>query len=554
MEQIVSNLLTTLFGYYLPIGDVSVRIAVSLALAQILSAVFKPLNVLIQRLYDRYVKSSTSELRIFPSNPSHEKVMKYLVQKYGNLIDKYDLESDRGLNTLVPVRFNRNNIDDRFDDGIQSYLIQISLGEEGNNNDKSDQKNNKKRVNRIIQLESKGGVKVLESYVQRVCSEIGNIQCNQIPIYRTHLASKKDDRSIKWKSTVAKLSKNMSNTIVSPNVKSLFYDDIATFMKSEEFYLKKGLPYKRGYLLYGEPGCGKTSLIKAIANEYSMPIFIIDLSTIANNAEFIKITSEINGFITQDQPYVVVYEDLDRSNMFKKWGRCEITIDCFLNILDGLDEYHGRITIISANDVSRITETKALVRPGRIDVVVELPKCGSEQIKDILKFYFERDPEVEIEDNIQISPAQLTQIILSVKDINRIVRLLNKHKNLSNTNVTEVSALYADDKFDDLIKTLGKVDEDDSSEEDETEITRRERIINDLNHDIAEVDIKLLTFGERQLSASETIKRDRLSIRRRSLEETVRKCREKFSIAKYKEDNGIALRGKRGKKISRIRR
>lgn len=549
MEQTITGLLTTLLGYFLPIGDMSVRIAVSVALSQICSTILKAMIEQSSTYWDKWIFKKMYKVSIHPSNPSHEKLMKYYATRHATKISNYILENDRGSNKLIPLEFVRNSLTDTYDDQVhQTHQLSISLGTV-DTKQPADKNSPVKTTDRIIHIESKSAIKFIEEYVQKICTDIGNIQCNKIPIYRTHVVERKDYKETKWKSTVAKLSKNTSNTIVSKQVKNLFYDDIATFMKSEEFYLKKGLPYKRGYLLHGHPGCGKTSLIKAIANEYSMPIFIIDLSTIDNNAEFIKITSEINTFINQDQPYVVVYEDLDRSNMFKKWGRSNITKDCFLNILDGLDEYHGRITIITANDVERITETKALVRPGRIDVIIELPKCGPEQIKDILKFYFETEPTVELLDGVEISPAQLTQIILSIKDIDRIIKLLNKYKKLSDANIVEVASIYADDNLDVNMELISPPEDEVSEEEKKlTPVETYNEQIAKWTHKIAEIKIKLGMFDKPELSDTDNIKRDRLLIALKLADGKITQLQNKRDICQYKQDNNVdTKKTKRGR-------
>jgi chaperone BCS1 len=43
------------------------------------------------------------------------------------------------------------------------------------------------------------------------------------------------------------------------------FADIKTFLSQGEWFQKRGIPYRRGYLLYGPPGTGKTSTIEAIA-------------------------------------------------------------------------------------------------------------------------------------------------------------------------------------------------------------------------------------------------------------------------------------------------
>ena len=83
--------------------------------------------------------------------------------------------------------------------------------------------------------------------------------------------------SIEWETFTTYSNKNLSNTIISNDVQINLIDDIKNFIESEEYYNTKGLPYKRGYLLYGPPGSGKTSIIKSIANQFSMDIYIINM-------------------------------------------------------------------------------------------------------------------------------------------------------------------------------------------------------------------------------------------------------------------------------------
>jgi SpoVK/Ycf46/Vps4 family AAA+-type ATPase len=54
--------------------------------------------------------------------------------------------------------------------------------------------------------------------------------------------------------------------------------DCQTFLTSRKKYEEMAMPYRRGYLLYGEPGCGKSSFIFALASHLNIPICILDLT------------------------------------------------------------------------------------------------------------------------------------------------------------------------------------------------------------------------------------------------------------------------------------
>lgn len=67
-------------------------------------------------------------------------------------------------------------------------------------------------------------------------------------------------------------------------------EDVKKFLKPETsaFYRKRGLPVRRGYLLHGPPGTGKTSLISVIATELELPIYLVDLAASGMINEFLS--------------------------------------------------------------------------------------------------------------------------------------------------------------------------------------------------------------------------------------------------------------------------
>lgn len=184
-----------------------------------------------------------------------------------------------------------------------------------------------------------------------------------------------DMRPVRWK------REDLGAPIPIMPFKNLSYDEkvlefkseIERWKNSEKWFKSKGLSWRFAGGIFGPPGTGKTSFIRAIGQELDMPIHIYDLTTM-DNEELCQFWSESLSVA----PCIVLFEDLDRifdeNKNIKTTKKKSITLDCLLNCIGGVEQANGLLLFITANDPSKLDPalgvpdaTGRSTRPGRLD-------------------------------------------------------------------------------------------------------------------------------------------------------------------------------------------
>jgi SpoVK/Ycf46/Vps4 family AAA+-type ATPase len=122
-------------------------------------------------------------------------------------------------------------------------------------------------------------------------------------------------------------------------------------------YKELNIPYKRGYIFTGPPGCGKTMTIKALSN--LIPATFVVLQARKEVTE--EVLERAFYIAKKREPAVVVFEDLDRLVKSKN-----IAISHFLNVMDGLRVMDGILVIATSNYPEKL-DSALLHRPSRFD-------------------------------------------------------------------------------------------------------------------------------------------------------------------------------------------
>ncbi|MBI2789812.1 MAG: ATP-binding protein [Elusimicrobia bacterium] len=145
-------------------------------------------------------------------------------------------------------------------------------------------------------------------------------------------------------------------------------ENVEGFFSSRERYKELGIPYRRGFLFTGAPGCGKTLTIKALASSIKATFITVHV-----RAEVRERDIEAAFYLAnKHSPAVVILEDLDRLVKSEK-----VSISHFLNLLDGLKVLDGVLVIATSNHPENL-DPALLHRPSRFDRVwrFALPNAG----------------------------------------------------------------------------------------------------------------------------------------------------------------------------------
>ena len=168
-------------------------------------------------------------------------------------------------------------------------------------------------------------------------------------------------------------------------------------LKYAKSFKMLGVKPPRGVLLYGPPGCGKTLLAKAVANESEANFILVKgpelISKWVGDSE--KGIREIFKKARQSAPAIIFFDEIDSIAPSRGRGSSdsnvtERVVNQLLTEMDGLEELNDVIVIAATNRPDIIDA--GLLRPGRFDRIILTPVPDKESRKQILNIYLQRMP------------------------------------------------------------------------------------------------------------------------------------------------------------------
>lgn len=227
-----------------------------------------------------------------------------------------------------------------------------------------------------------------------------------------------------WNLAGARPRRQIASVVLDGDTSDKLLADVREFFSRRQWYTDLGIPWRRGYLLHGPPGTGKTSFAYALAGELHLKLCALSLTNS-------KLNDQTIADLLQKTPprSLILIEDIDAFFVArdKQDTRIEVSFSGLLNALDGVAAQEGRIVFLTTNHLDRLD--KALIRPGRVDVVVELGNASATMLRTMfLRFYPESaaliDAAIARYQQHSLSPARIQQALLESDHATDAISLL----------------------------------------------------------------------------------------------------------------------------------
>ncbi|KAF7495502.1 Mitochondrial chaperone BCS1 [Sarcoptes scabiei] len=178
----------------------------------------------------------------------------------------------------------------------------------------------------------------------------------------------------------ARTKRSLDSVILDAGIKEALVSDVERFLSSSDWYHERGIPFRRGYLLYGPPGSGKSSFVFALAGHLNYSISVLNLSdqsmTDDRLLHLINTAPKDSLILLEDIDCAITSHKADETTLNRWQGLSRVTYSGLLNTLDGV-----------------VDDT--LTRPGRVDFKIFIGDASDHQLKKAFMRFFPCSSEID---------------------------------------------------------------------------------------------------------------------------------------------------------------
>lgn len=206
---------------------------------------------------------------------------------------------------------------------------------------------------------------------------------------------------------------SFDSVIMAPGMMDHLVRDARWFMQSREWYDKHGIPHRRGYLFYGEPGCGKSTTVLALASYLDVDICVIRISALRDYSLAKLCRTAATGALLVIEDVDLVFHEAEK----KEDRKTQVTPEGLSHVLDSASGQLGHIVVMTTNHPERLTEV--ITRAGRVDMKLEFKPLEPEQALEMAKQYFKPEEVAHLltMERLKkpIRPAELQNLLIKSK-------------------------------------------------------------------------------------------------------------------------------------------
>ncbi|KAK8716765.1 hypothetical protein V6N13_044066 [Hibiscus sabdariffa] len=296
---------------------------------------------------------------------------------------------------------------------------------------------------------------VLSSYLPFVLKSAELIE-SEARVLKIHtLGNSHFSWKFKWESIKFEHPSTFETLALDSELKNMIVEDLNRFLRRKDFYRKVGRSWKRGYLLYGPPGTGKSSLVAAMANYLKFDIYDLQLENIKTDSELRELLLDIANksiLVIEDIDCSVNLPDRPQASGHKRSGQDkQFTLSGLLNFIDGLWSSCGEERIIMLTTNHKDGLDPALLRPGRMDLHINMSYCTMQAFRVLASNYLGIEGELrlfgdikELLEGTKVTPAQVAEELMKNEDadaaLEGFVSLL-KQKKMEDDELEKAEAL-----------------------------------------------------------------------------------------------------------------